>query len=84
MRAELAVGFRAEEESKGPETEGLVVESGGAGWLKPGAGIFLTSGLRKNQPFNLRARERLLVKQQCCLCVQLPLVDAHLGRVFHN
>lgn len=83
MRAELAVGFCAKEESKGPETEGLVVESGGAGWLKPGAGIFLTSGLRKNQPFNLRAMEPF-VKQQCSLCVKLSLVDAHLGRVFHN
>ena len=46
--------------------------------------MFLTSGLRKNQPFNLWAMEWLLVKQQCSLCVKLSLVDAHLGRVFHN
>lgn len=40
MRAELAVGVGGEEESKGPETEGLVIESGGQNWLKPGAGYF--------------------------------------------
>lgn len=40
MTAELAVGVGGEEESKGPETEGLVIESGGAGWLKPGGWYF--------------------------------------------